>query len=86
MTVSQTNTDQYNNAATLETLEVHLWDAVYNADVSFNSGHYTVIIKRQFLCINICSFSTIFVYMFALELGQECHNLPAKQKGFSLVT
>jgi len=25
-------------------------------DVSFNSGHYIVIIKR----INICSFSTIF--------------------------
>jgi len=33
-------------------------------DVSFNSGHYTVIIKRQFLYVNICSFSTI--YMFAL--------------------
>jgi len=25
-------------------------------DVSFNSGHYTVTIKRQFLYINICSF------------------------------
>jgi len=35
-------------------------------DVPFNSGHYTVIIKRQFLYISICSFSTIFVYMLAL--------------------
>jgi len=35
-------------------------------DVSFNSGHYTVIVKRQFLYINICSFCTIFIYMFAL--------------------
>jgi len=35
-------------------------------DVSFNSGHYTVIIKRQSLYINICSFSTIFIYMFAI--------------------
>jgi len=29
-------------------------------DVPFNSGHYTVIVKRQFLYINIYSFSTIF--------------------------
>jgi len=35
-------------------------------DVSFNSGYYTVIIKRLFLYINICSFSTIFIYMLAL--------------------
>jgi len=37
-------------------------------DVSFNkinSGHCTVI-KRQFLYNNICSFSTIFIYMLAL--------------------
>jgi len=34
--------------------------------VSFNSGHYTVIIKRQLLYINICSFSTTFIYMLAL--------------------
>jgi len=32
-------------------------------DVSFNSGHYTVIIKRKFMYINICSFSTIFIYV-----------------------
>jgi len=30
------------------------------------SGHYTAIIKRQFLYINICSFSSIFIYMLAL--------------------
>jgi len=35
-------------------------------DVSFNSGHYTVIIKRQFLHISICSFSTIGLYILAL--------------------
>jgi len=35
-------------------------------DVSFNSGHYTANKKRQFLYINICSFSTIFIYMLAL--------------------
>jgi len=35
-------------------------------DVSVYSGHYTVIIKRQFLYINICSFSTIFIYMLAV--------------------
>jgi len=35
-------------------------------DVSFNSGRYTVMIKRQFLYINICHFLTIFVYMLAL--------------------
>jgi len=35
-------------------------------DVSFNSGNYTVIIKRLFLYINICNFSTIFIYMLAL--------------------
>jgi len=35
-------------------------------DVSFNSGHYTVIIKWQFLYINIRSFSTIFIYMLTL--------------------
>jgi len=35
-------------------------------DVSFNSGHYTVIIKQQLFYINICSFSTIFIYMLAL--------------------
>jgi len=35
-------------------------------DVSLNSGHYTVIIKRQFLYINIYSSSTIFIYMLAL--------------------
>jgi len=35
-------------------------------EVSFNSGHYAVNIKRQFLYINICSFSTIFIYMLAL--------------------
>jgi len=35
-------------------------------DVSFNSGHFTVIIKRQFLYINICSFSTIFIYILAV--------------------
>jgi len=34
-------------------------------DVSFNSGHYTAIIKQQFLYINICSFSSVFVYMLA---------------------
>jgi len=34
-------------------------------DVSFNSGHYTVIIERQFLYINIFSFSTIFICMLA---------------------
>jgi len=36
-------------------------------DVLFNSGHYTVIIKRHFLYINICSFSTILflhIYVF----------------------
>jgi len=62
-------------------------------DVSFNSGHYTVIIKRQFLYINVCSFSTIFIYMLAVlqdfvrtkccpSLAQEGQNLTAKQKGF----
>jgi len=35
-------------------------------DVSFNCGHNTVIIKQQFLCINICICSTIFINMFAL--------------------
>jgi len=35
-------------------------------DVSFNCGHNTAIIKQQFMCINICSFSTIFIYMLAL--------------------
>jgi len=35
-------------------------------DVPFNSGHYTDIIKRQFLYINIWSFTTIFIYMLAL--------------------
>jgi len=60
--------------------------------VLFNSGHYTVIIKRQFLYINICSFSAIFIYMLTLvhilfelelnvSLGQEGQNLIAKQKG-----
>jgi len=34
-------------------------------DVSFNSGHNTVIIIRQFLYVNICSFSTKFIYMLA---------------------
>jgi len=34
--------------------------------VSFKSGHYTVIIKLQFLYINICSFSTIFIDMLAV--------------------
>jgi len=34
--------------------------------VSFNSGHYTVIINWQFLYINICSFSTVYIYMLAL--------------------
>jgi len=48
------------------------------------------------LYINICSFSTIFIYMLTLahdsglnkmlaSLGQEGQNLTAKQKGFSLV-
>jgi len=37
-------------------------------DVSFNSGHYTVIIKGQFLYINICSFSTIFMYILTLAV------------------
>jgi len=35
-------------------------------DMSFNSGHYTVIIKRQFLHINISSFSTLFIYIIAV--------------------
>jgi len=30
-------------------------------NVSFNSGHYTVVIKLQFLYINICSFSAILI-------------------------
>jgi len=34
-------------------------------DVSFNSGHYTVI-RQQFLFINMCTFATIFIYMLAL--------------------
>jgi len=35
--------------------------------MSLNSGHYTVVIKRQkVLYIIICSFSTIFIYMLAL--------------------
>jgi len=58
-------------------------------DVSFNSGHYTVIIKRHFLYINICSCSTIFIYMLASVhdlvrtiTRQEGQNLTAKQKGF----
>jgi len=42
--------------------------AVEVLDVSFNSGHYTVIIKQQFLYINTCSFSTIFIYMLALVI------------------
>jgi len=58
-------------------------------DVSFNNGHFTMIIKRQFLKINICSFSTIFIYMLALvmillelnaSLGEEGQNLTTKQK------
>jgi len=36
------------------------------SDVSFNSGYYTVVIKRQFFYINTCSFSTIFMYILAL--------------------
>jgi len=60
-------------------------------DVSFNSGHYTVIIKWQFLYINICSFSTIFTYMLALvhdflelsvnvtETGKSKFNIKAKK-------
>jgi len=59
-------------------------------DVSFNSGHYTVIIKRQFLYINIQKISTTLVYMLApahdfvqtKSLGQEGQNLIARQKGF----
>jgi len=35
-------------------------------DVSCNSGHYTVVIKQQFLYIDICSFSTIFMNTLAL--------------------
>jgi len=57
-------------------------------DVSFNIGNYTGIIKRQFLYINTCSFSTIFIYMLALahdfvrSKWQEGQNLTAKQTGF----
>jgi len=51
------------------------------SDVSFNSGHYTVIIKLQFLQINIYSFfniysfSTIFIYTLPLVhdfVGTKC--------------
>jgi len=36
------------------------------SDVLFNDGHYTAIIKQQFFDIDICSFSTIFIYMLSL--------------------
>jgi len=56
-------------------------------DVSFNSGPYTVIIKRQFLYINIFSFSTIIISTLVLaSLGQEGQNLRQSKKAFSLVT
>jgi len=38
-------------------------------DVSYNSGNYTVIIKQQFLYINIYSSCTIFICMLALVRG-----------------
>jgi len=31
-------------------------------DVSFNSGHYTIIIKRQVLYINICNFLPYYLH------------------------
>jgi len=56
-------------------------------DLSFNSRHYTVVIKRQFLYINICSsFSIVFIYMLALvelnvtRTGRSKFN--SKAKGF----
>jgi len=48
-------------------------------DVTY-SGGYTVVIKRQFLYMNICSFFTTFIYMLALvrdfirTLGPESQN------------
>jgi len=58
-------------------------------DVSLNSGHYTGIKERQFLYINICSF-TIFIYIPAVvhdfvRTGRSKFNGKAK-KAFSLVT
>jgi len=40
---------------------------VFVLDASFNSGHYAVIIKRQFLYINVC----INEYLILLELNTE---------------
>jgi len=64
----------------------HWGDEIDVLDVPLKSGYYTVNIKRQFLYINICSFSTILTvstrshWCTLTSLGQEGRNLTTKQK------